>query len=365
MKQLGFGLMRFPYLPDGTIDMDTLIKMADWFLERGYTYFDTAYVYANGDSERAVKTVLSDRHPRASFRLATKMPAWPLTCEADLDRLFDEQLERTGAGYFDNYLLHSLNVANLEKFDAVHAWDFLARIKREGRAKRIGFSFHDTPELLDRILTDHPEVEFVQLQINYIDWDNPKIQSRRCYETARSHGKPVIIMEPVKGGCLAGMRPEIRALLTDADPNASVASWALRFAASLDGIEQVLSGMSDLPQMEENTALFDSLTPLTDRERGVLGEVVDRLNATPTVPCTRCRYCTEDCPQQINIPSMIQIYNNYQLYLNKVRETNHYNSLTAKGGLGSECLHCGACEARCPQHIGIIDIVAKCAELFE
>lgn len=276
MKQLGFGTMRLP-VAHGQVDLKETEKLFDRFLAAGFTYFDTAYGYHDYKSELAVREALVKRHPRESFLLADKMPVWLAKEPADLDRLFNEQLEKTGAGYFDYYLLHSLGGKNLEAADAVDAWSFALKKKDEGLVKRVGFSFHDTPETLEKILSAHPEMEFVQLQINYADWESERVQSRRCYETARRHGKDVIIMEPVRGGSLAQLQPSLAAPFEAYAPDATLASWALRFCASLDGVIMVLSGMSDMAQVEDNIKTFSPLSALDQAERAVVENVREGL----------------------------------------------------------------------------------------
>ena len=364
LKKLGFGMMRFPR-KDGQIDKDELRLMVDEFLAHGYKYFDTAYVYDDGGSEEMVGELLSFRHPRESFYLATKMPAKILNVPEDMETAFNLQLARTKAGYFDFYLLHAIGRGNIETFDKMGAWEFMQQKKREGLIKHAGFSFHDSAEMLDEVLTAHPEVEFVQLQINYADWDDPKVQSRLCYEVAGKHNKPIIIMEPVKGGNLAGMGDEIRKVFTDAAPDKSVASWAVRFAASLEGVLVMLSGMSDLAQVKDNLATFDDFKPLSDNETAVINQVQKMLSEVETIPCTRCKYCVSGCPSNINIPGILGVLNEHALYQNAVREKGHYQWVTNQSGKASDCVECGQCETQCPQHIDIVNQLKKAADLFE
>lgn len=364
IKKLGFGMMRFPR-KDGRIDKDELRLMVDEFLSRGYKYFDTAYVYDDGGSEETVGELLSSRHPRESFYLATKLPAKVLNAPEDMEEAFNLQLARTKAGYFDFYLLHAVQRGNIEIFNKKGAWEFLQRKKREGLIRHAGFSFHDSAEMLDGLLTAHPEIEFVQLQINYADWDDPKVQSRLCYEVARKHNKPIIIMEPVKGGNLAGMNDGIRKVFTDAAPEKSVASWAVRFAASLDGVLVMLSGMSDLAQVRDNLATFDDFKPLSESETAVIGKVQKMLSEVPTIPCTRCKYCVAGCPSEINIPGILHLLNNHTIYLNLARDSAHYRMLTRESGKASDCTSCGQCETECPQHIEIIQHLKQAAGLFD
>ena len=364
IKQLGFGLMRLPK-KDGEIDIEQTKQMVDLFMQNGFTYFDTAYVYEGGKSEAAAKVALVDRYPRESFQLATKMPLWGMTSAEELDIKFKESLERTGAGYFDFYLLHNINSGNYEASETFDAWGWGVRQKEAGRIRHFGFSFHDSAEMLDRVLTAHPEAEFVQLQINYADWESESVQSRLCYEVARKHGKPVVIMEPVKGGSLAGMAEPVRRVLTEANPDVSVASWAIRYAASLDGIVTVLSGMSNLEQMQDNVSYMADFKPLTEGEQAVIAKAVEELNKIPQIPCTECRYCVDGCPMNINIPAIFKAYNNYQLFQNLEGFKGRYANITKEGGKASGCIACGQCEGQCPQHIGIIDELAKIAAIAE
>ena len=364
IKKLGFGLMRLPNT-QGKIDLEKLKHMVDAFMEKGFTYFDTAYVYHGGESEVAAREALVKRYPRESFQLATKLPVWDVKQKEDLDRLFNIQLERTGAGYFDFYLLHALGkdrIADLDKFDM---WGYVVGLKAKGLVKHAGFSFHDKADVLDEILTKHPEMEFVQLQVNYVDWEDEDVQSRACYEVAMKHNKPVIIMEPVKGGNLAAMAPDVQSLLTDVRPESSVASWAMRYAASLEGVVTVLSGMTEPVQMNDNLATFAHFEPLSDKERTVIDTVVKKIAEIPTIPCTDCKYCVADCPQKINIPGIFETYNKLKVYGNLESRKGHYKWVTGKSGKASDCIACGACEGHCPQHITIIDNLKEIAGVLE
>lgn len=364
IKKLGFGLMRLPMI-DSKVDIAQTKQMVDAFLESGYTYFDTAYPYIGGLSEKAVKEAIVNRHPRASFQLASKMPIWEVKENADLERLFQIQLERTGAGYFDFYMLHALGKDKLPDLEKLGMWTYIQELKQRGLAKQVGFSFHDSAEVLEEILTTHPEVDFVQLQINYADWDDNGVQSGACYEIARKHGVPVIIMEPIKGGSLAAMSPEIQQLMKAARPDLSVASWAMRFAGSLEGVITVLSGMSNVEQMQDNLSYMDPVEPLTDSERLVLENVKVKLAEIPTIPCTDCKYCVPDCPQKINIPGIFEARNNLSRYQNLEGTRGHYNWVTESSGKASSCIACGVCEGHCPQHISIIKELAEIATVLE
>lgn len=343
MKKLGFGLMRLPQKDENSIDLAQFEAMTDRFLEQGYTYFDTAYMYHNGESERAVKTVLTGRIDRDRYCLATKLPSPRLETPDDMERIFNEQLEKCGVDYFDYYLLHCLNTKLYEKVSKLGAFDFVLQKKAEGKVRKFGFSFHDTADVLDKILTEHPEVEFVQLQINYLDWESPTVQSRKCYEVARKHNKDIIIMEPIKGGVLAKVPNEAKALMESVDPNKTPAQWALQFAATLPGVVRVLSGMSNLRQLEENTAFFNDLKPLSKEETEMLFRCADIINKSIAVSCTGCEYCTTDCPKNIPIPQWFDLYNKGE----DGREFAKTHPTPA------DCIACGKCEKQCPQKLPI------------
>jgi predicted aldo/keto reductase-like oxidoreductase len=372
IAKLGFGLMRLPML-DGAINMAETQQMVDLFMESGFTYFDTAYVYMGGKSEETARNVLVNRYPRDSFHLATKMPVWILQKTSDMDRIFNEQLQRAGTNYFDFYLLHGLSSvvsdrfpsSNTAKADEFGAWDFLKRIKQEGRAKHIGFSFHDGAEVLDRLLCEHPETEFVQLQINYADWNDDVIQSRACYETAKNHGKPVIVMESVKGGTLANLRPDVAAIFKEAKPALSLASWAIRSAASFDGIITVLSGMSNIEQMRDNVSFMKDFKPLDDTEKALVEKAAAELRKIPLIGCTGCRYCVDDCPQNINIPKAFELVNDYRIYKNLEYSTSRYRNGMVQGGKAADCVECGSCESLCPQKLEIPALLKEAVSLFE
>ena len=308
--KLGFGLMRLPKTKDGKIDLEQTKQMVDRFMEAGLTYFDTAYVYDDGDSERAAKAALVDRYPRESFTLATKLCAWMgAHDEKSAKQQFYTSLERTGAGYFDYYLLHALQAGNYKTYDKYHIWDFVKEQKEKGLIKHWGFSFHATPDILDQLLTDHPDAEFVQLQLNYADWENPDVTARENYEVARKHGKSIVVMEPVKGGALANPPTKVQEIFRQADPKASFASWAIRYAASLDGIITVLSGMSNLEQMEDNLSYMKDFRPLNAHEQQAIRKAQEAINGVKSIPCTACHYCTGGCPKQIPIPEIFAARN--------------------------------------------------------
>jgi len=364
IAKLGFGLMRLP-MKEKEIDMEQTKDMVDLFMKNGFTYFDTAYVYIGGKSEVAMREAVVKRYPRDSFQLATKLPVWEVKEQADLEKLFATHLERTGAGYIDFYLLHALDKGRLESLDKFKVWDFVQELKAKGLIKHAGFSFHDKADVLDEILTKHPEMEFVQLQINYLDMEDDGVQSRACYEVARKHNKPVIIMEPIKGGSLSTIAPESEALMKAENPDLSVASWAMRFAASMEGIVTVLSGMSTLEQMKDNISYMTQFKPLNDKEYKILDAVVKRLSEVPTIPCTDCKYCIDGCPQKINIPGAFSAMNNLKKFNNVQHAKGQYNWQIGKGGKASDCIECGVCEEQCPQHIKIIDELKQVAAALE
>ena len=365
IPKLGFGLMRLPMLGE-EVDIEQTKKMVDMFMDKGFRYFDTAYGYIGGKSEEAIKVALVDRYPRESFYLATKLPAWAGAKTAEEAKgVLETSLRRTGAGYFDFYLLHNLGDNRTKAFDDFGIWDFVQEKKAEGVLKHVGFSMHASAEALDEVLTKHPEVEFVQLQINYADWESDSVQSRKCYEVARKHGKPVIIMEPVKGGSLANLPDSVGSIFKAANPEVSQSSWALRFAASLEGIITVLSGMSNIAQMEDNLKTMANFKPMDDKDRAVIAEACKALEAIPKVPCTGCQYCVKGCPQSVAIPGIFSAMNTYLVYNNMDGAKGNYGWATNNGGLASKCIECGQCEEVCPQHIDIIAQLKRAKELFE
>ena len=372
MKKLGFGLMRMPILDKtnpADVDIEQVKKMVDLFIEKGFTYFDTAWMYNGFASESVAKTALVDRYPRDSFTLATKLHAAFFNSLEDRDKVFNAQLEKTGAGYFDYYLLHGIEGAMLPKYEQFDCFNWLLEKKAQGLVKHAGFSFHDSAELLDEILAKHPEMEFVQLQINYLDWESKWVQSCACYEVATKHGKPVIVMEPVKGGTLASVPEAVEKLFRDHDPNMSVPSWAIRFAASLDNVMVVLSGMSSVEQMEDNLSYMDDFKPLTSEEKALCFKAADIINGQIVIPCTGCSYCTEGCPKKIAIPQYFSLYNedmreNLEEKGWTVNFTN-YAILADKFGKAKDCVACGQCEGVCPQHLPIIEKLKEVSSHYD
>lgn len=370
-KRLGFGLMRLPLSdPDDPagIDMERTKQMVDTFLERGFTYFDTAWMYCGFQSENAAREALVERYPRDRFTLATKLHAGFLQGKEDRDRIFNEQMAKTGVEYFDYYLLHDIGQDHYKTYTELDCFQWLQEKKRQGLVKHIGFSYHDNAELLDQVLTEHPEMEFVQLQINYLDWDSAGIQSGKCYETAVKHKKPVIVMEPVKGGTLANVPERVERLFKDVHPDWSVSSWAIRFAASLDNVMMVLSGMSSMEQLLDNTEYMAEFQPLNAEEQQTIREAAAMINSNIVIPCTGCSYCTDGCPMKIAIPKYFSLYN---ADLQEIKEKGwtpqgeYYDRLTGTFGKASACVACGQCEGVCPQHLPIIEHLKEVAAHFE
>ncbi len=363
--KLGFGMMRLPRIEGKQeIDLELSKQMVDAFMESGGKYFDTAYVYEG--SEAATKATLCDRYPRDSYYLADKLNAsdFAAKSEEEAKNEIKVSLERSGAGYFDFYLLHGIDEGNIDNFNRYGIWDYMKRLKEDGLIRHYGFSFHSTPEHLDQLLTDHPDVEFVQLQINYSDWEDPLICSRRCYEIATKHGKPIIVMEPVKGGKLANPPQQVKDILLQANPDATFASWAVRFTASLPNVMMVLSGMSNMEQMKDNIAVMSHFQPLTEEEHCVLDKATKALQQFADISCTACHYCTPGCPMGIHIPEIFAVMNVYKMYGQLQEARNEYNWRPG-GEKASACIQCGQCEGACPQHLPIISLLEEVAETLE
>jgi predicted aldo/keto reductase-like oxidoreductase len=367
-KKLGFGLMRLPLGEAGnygSVNQELSAKMIDYFLEQGFTYFDTAYVYHLGLSEATAKKALVERYPRDAFTLADKLPTWLITKHEDCRKYFNEQLERCGVEYFDYYLLHNLGVKSYADTEKYKGFEFMEKVKAEGKARHIGFSFHDKASLLDRILTEHPEMEFVQLQINYIDWNNESIQSRKCYEVAMKHDKPVIIMEPVKGGALANIPMKAANLFRSYHPDMSAASWAVRIAASLEKAIVVLSGMSTFEQLVDNIGYMKDFKPLNSMEEELIKAATAVINQSIAIPCTACAYCVEGCPQKIPIPQYFALYNDQKQFGLSLNLMSYYGNLSGEFSKASDCIACKQCEEYCPQHIEIVEQLKEIARVFE
>ena len=358
--KLGFGLMRLPRIDEQTIDIEQVKTMVDMFIEAGGTYFDTAFAYPG--SEEAIREALIKRYPRDSFTLASKLIVAPdgSINEEDAKKEFYTTLERTQAGYIDYYLVHAIQRGNYQKYEDYGIWEYVADLKEQGLVKHYGFSFHADPELLEELLEKHPEVDFVQLQINYADWENPGVKSRELWEICQKHGKPVVVMEPVKGGILADPIPEVKEIFDREDNGMSYASWALRFVASKDNLLAVLSGMSNIEQMADNLSFMKDFKPLDEHEEAVIQEVQEVLNGDKSIPCTGCHYCTEGCPMGIPIPDIFTVKNRSK-GSPQFRTMREYAIVTQGKGKVSDCIQCGQCEGACPQHLPIIELLQDCA----
>ena len=368
LSQLGFGTMRLPLREDKTIDVEQAAAMTDEAIRRGVNYFDTAWPYHSGHSETAIGSTLKN-YPRESFYLADKFPGHQIADTYDVKAVFERQLEKCGVEYFDYYLLHSLDEGAAKQAEEWGAFDFMLEKKAKGLVKHVGFSFHDKAEVLDKILTRHPEMEYVQLQLNYADWEDSEVQSRKCYEVCVKYGKPVLVMEPIKGGMLANVPAEAEALLKGARPEMSVASWAIRFAASQENVFMVLSGMSDEQQVEDNLSYMKDFAPLSDEEKDLVAKSAAIIKSKEKVPCTGCRYCTDGCPMKIAIPDYFKLLNRISMFgegqLASVKSI--YKDRTEKEGHGkaSDCVGCRQCEEHCPQHLPITEYLEEAAKTFE
>ena len=367
IAKFGFGCMRLPLTDpkdQTSIDMPQFEQMVDAFLEAGGTYFDTAFLYHDGVSETALNKALVQRHPRESYVLATKNPASAFKTPEEAKACLDTSLERLGVGYIDFYLLHNLGAERTQKFEDFGMWDFLLQKKAEGAIRHIGFSLHDGPEVLEQLLSAHPQVDFVQLQVNYLDWDDPLTQSRALMEVAAHHDKPVVIMEPARGGRLAELSEDAAAPLRALDAQASLASWAYRFCWNLPNVLTVLSGASTLEQMRQNAQAFHENRPLSDAERAALDAVVEKLRAVSSIPCTNCGYCLKGCPQQVAIPVIMMLLNLEAMTGNAAFSKHNYQ-WQATPAKASACIECGACERVCPQGIAIVEHLREAAEKYE
>ena len=366
MNKTGFGYLRLPQLDTQAgkvVDLPAVNALTDEFLSLGGSYFDTAYTYLEGRSEDALRRCLVERHPRERFRVATKLPGYKMKTIEQCRAAFEEQMTRCGVDYFDVYLLHWLNEKNYAIAEEMDQFGFLQQLKAEGKVGETGFSYHDSPELLDEILKRHREVDYVQLQLNYLDWESPALQARALYEVARRHGKRIIVMEPVKGGQLAKLPPEAEALLRGYDAEASMASWAVLFVMSLAGVESVLSGMNELSQVRDNMA---DLSPMTQQEQALVLQAAEIIRSRTAIPCTGCSYCTAGCPMAIPIPQYFALYNEYARTPEQGWKMGHaYRALAAKGGAAAQCIACRSCEGSCPQKLPITEHLQAVAKAFE
>ena len=352
-KNFGFGMMRLPMIGED-VDIPQTTAMVDAFLNAGFNYFDTAHPYIRGKSELAIRECLTGRYPREQYLLANKLSGGCFEKEEDLGPFFRTQLEACGVEYFDFYLLHAVSGQNDAHFTNTRAYDFAKRLKEQGKIRHLGFSFHDSADFLDRFLTNHPEMEFVQIQFNYADYEDPKVESRKCYEVCRKHDKPVLIMEPVKGGSLVNLPKEALELMS-----AGPASYAIRYAAGFEGVVMVLSGMSDMAQMNDNLSFMTGFVPLDDQEHQMIDQVRTLYQARNRIPCTDCRYCVDGCPASIPIPAAFALLN--QKHAGEGQPEQDYAALSVQA---DACVECGSCEARCPQHLHIRRLLKEVAKAF-
>ncbi len=366
MNKTGFGFLRLPRLEpndEKSVDYNLLNQMVDTFLEKGGTYFDTAYTYLGGVSEEALRKSLVERHPRNAFQIATKLPGYKVKSHEECWKLFEEQQERCGVNDFDVYLLHWLNRKNYDLAEQYDEFRFLRELKEKGKAKEVGFSYHDGPELLDHILKEHPEVDIVQIQVNYLDWNSEALRARELYEVVTKHGKKIIIMEPVKGGNLAKIPETAEQMLKHLRPDESIASWAIRFATSLDQVAIVLSGMNSMEQLSDN---MRDLDPITSEELEVLEQVAEIIRSNTAIPCTGCNYCAPNCPMNIAIPRYFSIYNDHKRNPDDMWKMKPvYQEIVKTFASPSSCIACGNCERNCPQKLHIIDYLKDVKNAFE
>ena len=361
-RNFGFGCMRLS-LQDGRVDYDAFRKMIDLFMAEGFNYFDTARIYLGGQSETALRDCLVQRYPRESFILTDKLSNL-FQSEEEVRPLFESQLASCGVDYFDFYLMHSQNKSIFEKYRRCRAYEQAFELKAEGKIRHVGISFHDTAEVLDEILTAYPQIEVVQIQFNYADYNDSSVQGRQCYDVCRRHGKPILVMEPVKGGTLVNLPEEARRILDNLH-GGSPASYAIRFAAGFEGIFMVLSGMSSLEQMQDNLSYMKEFQPLNAEEQEAIQKVCTIFRSMHTIPCTACRYCTDGCPKHISIPDLFAIMNAKQIHHDWNADCYYEDVHTAPGRKASDCLKCGKCEKVCPQHLPIRKLLEQVAAEFE
>ena len=362
-KNFGFGCMRLP-MNGSEVDLEETKRMVDAFLDAGFNYFDTAHGYIQGKSETALKECLTSRYPRDRYILTDKLTNFFFKKEEDIRPFFQSQLEACGVNYFDFYLMHAQGAENFKFFKQCRAYETAFELKKEGKVRHVGISFHDTAEVLEQILTEYPEVEVVQIQFNYLDYDDPAVQARKCYEVCRKHNKPVLVMEPVKGGSLVNLPEDAKAVLDELH-GGSPASYAIRFAAGFPGMMMVLSGMSSLEQMEDNLSFMKDFQPLNDTELAAIKKVQDIFKGMNLIPCTACRYCTDGCPKHIAIPDLFAVMNTKQLYHDWNADYYYNNVHTSEGCKASDCIKCGKCEKACPQHLPIRKLLEDVAAEFE
>ena len=360
-KKLGFGCMRLPMI-DGKVDMAAFREMVDAFLAQGFNYFDTAHGYLDGQSEVALRECLTSRYPRDAYVLTNKLSNHHFTKNEDIRPLFESQLQICGVDYFDFYLMHAQSKSSFEKYKQCRAYETALELLAEGHIRHFGISFHDKANVLDQILTEYPQIEVVQIQLNYLDFDDPAVESRKCLEVCRKHGKPAIVMEPVKGGSLVNLPEEAQKILDDLG-GGSNASYAIRFAASQEGVMMVLSGMGDMQMVSDNCGYMKDFKPLDEKETEAVAKVCEVFQGLGAIPCTACRYCTEVCPQGIAIPTMFAWLNKKRLF--NWNAADYYNRYIEDGRKAKDCLHCGACEGICPQHLEIRRLLKEVSKEFD
>ena len=372
MSKLGMGLMRLPLMDENdqtSIDYEEVNKMVDAYMDAGFDYFDTAFVYHEGVGEAAFRKCVVERYPRESFKIATKLPLFVITEESQLEPIFAQQLENCGVEYFDYYMLHNVSGFTENAWKNVDLYSFIQKKKEEGYIKHIGISTHGNAEFLEEILFEHPELEFVLLQINYLDWEDEGIESRKCLEVARKYNKQVMIMEPYKGGFLADVPEEAEKIMKEYNPDRSVVSWAMRFVANIEDVEVVLTGASNLEQLESNIQEFNDADPLNDEEMEIISQVSEIINSNITVDCTKCRYCVDTCPEDIDIAKIFDLYNKHKLLETDewTQFGNAYLNYSKLDGVGiaSDCIECENCIEECPQQINIPEVLKDVAKTFE
>lgn len=362
-KNFGFGFMRLPK-KDDIIDYDLTKEMVDTFMNSGFNYFDTAHGYMEMQSEPALKECLTSRYPRNSYILTDKLSDGFFKTQEDILPLFNEQLSQCGVEYFDFYLMHAQNATNFEKYKQCRAYETALELKKEGKIKHLGISFHDKSEVLDKILTEYPQVEVVQIQFNYLDYDDDAVEGRKCYEICKKHNKPIIVMEPVKGGSLVNIPDSAKNIFKELG-DSSPASYAIRFAASFDGVFMVLSGMSNIEQVNDNLSFMTDFKPLNEKEFDAIGKVCGIIKNENLIPCTACRYCVDGCPADIPIPEIFACLNAKKQFKDW-NSTYYYKEVhTANRSKASDCLQCGKCEKICPQHLEIRALLKKASKEFD
>lgn len=362
-KNFGFGCMRLP-MKNGEVDYDEFTKMIDVFIENGFNYFDTAHGYVGGKSETSLRDCLTSRYPRDAYILTDKLSTHHFTKQEEIRPLFESQLAACGVEYFDFYLMHAQDANIYAKYKKLHAYETALEFKKEGKMKHFGISFHDKASVLDQILTEYPQIEVVQIQFNYVDYEDASVESRKCYEVCEKHGKPVIVMEPVKGGSLVNL-PEAAKKIFDDLQGGSPASYAIRFAANSSNVMMVLSGMGNMDMMSENISFMKNFVPLNDAEKKAIEQVCEIFHSQNIIPCTACRYCMEQCPKSIAIPDLFACLNAKKQFQNWNTDYYYNNIHTQNGGRASECIKCGKCEQICPQHLEIRKLLIDVANEFD